>query len=98
MNLLTVKENYGKMFKETFGKESKALVALNLSYAQAREMSVKELQDMIKLIESEMEYLYENCAIDMKKVYLLHSWCINMVQNIHYAITIAEGNKESIPF
>lgn len=91
MNWNYVKENYEDIFKETFGRESMAIKAVKLSYGEAMELEIEELVEYIKIIEQEMSYMSDNCSTNVETAKLLSSWCVNMIQNIDYAIQLKQN-------
>lgn len=93
MNWFYVKGNYGKLFEESFCKESNVLDVINISFSEALKMSQKELLEGILRLECEMRFLVDNFETNPKMTSKLSSWCLNMVQNLMYCIEKSEGDK-----
>ena len=86
MNWIYVRENYGRLFKENFGKESDVLDVININFSEAKEMSQEELLRGVQRLECEMRFLVDNFKTNPKMASKLSSWCLNMVQNLMYCI------------
>lgn len=101
MNWLFVKENYSKMFKDVFGKESSVLDIINLEYVIARTQTDKEIRDEVRKLEAEMSFMVSevyNGHVTKEKlgqVRKLHSWCFNMIDNLIWVLDNKDRlNKE----
>ncbi|MGL5649828.1 MAG: hypothetical protein ACRDDY_18515 [Clostridium sp.] len=95
MNWLYAKENYGRLFKETFNKESEVLDLINMEYKEAKEVSYEDLVSYISRLEKEMGFMVENKRENLETVLvLLTSWCMNMAGNFMHCIDLLESECE----
>lgn len=95
MNWMYVVENYGKVFEETFNKESEALDVVKLQLGDAIKMTKDELLDGIRKLESEMAFLNDNKDMNIEYSTILWNWCLNMVQNIMFVIDNFKGDSKN---
>ncbi|MGL5765023.1 MAG: hypothetical protein ACRCX8_05210 [Sarcina sp.] len=93
MNWLYAKENYGRLFRETFNKESEVLDLINMEYKEAKEVSYEDLVQFIVRLEREMDYMIEYADMNTASA-LLTSWSLNMVGNFMYCIDLLESEGE----
>lgn len=87
--------NYGKVFEETFNKESEALDVVKLQLGDAIKMTKDELLDGIRKLESEMAFLNDNKDMNIEYSTILWNWCLNMVQNIMFVIDSFKGDSKN---
>lgn len=92
MNWMYVKENYGKIFKETFNMESKVIDIIGVRLEEAKDMSDDELLEMVQRLECEMRFLVDNVTTNVQTASLLSNWCFNMVSNLTYVIEEKNNN------